>query len=99
MYLNLLFLIVHKHFLLLTLVCLARYLHGLSKNYKMDINHCNVEAMHQPIDCLSQDIINTYKIMRSHWSNFSVQDIAKFKPLVQPLFLHPKLNVRPKDIM
>lgn len=69
----------------------GRYLPGLSKTIKTDIYHCNVEAMRRPVDCFSADVVETYKILSSHWPSFSRDELeVLFKGSHQPLFLVPK---------
>jgi hypothetical protein len=68
-----------------------RYLPCLSKTIKTDMYHCNAEAMRPPVDCYSKDVVNTFKILLSHWPVFSSEELeVLFKGSQQPLFLVPK---------
>jgi hypothetical protein len=50
--------------------------------------------MRKPVDCYSEDVVNTYKTLTAHWPIFTLQELAIFVDCVQPFFLTPKS--RPK---
>lgn len=70
-----------------------RYLPGESKNWKIDVLHCNPNKMRQPVTCYDADVINTYKAMVSHWPVWSKKDNLE-KPRPHPLFLQPKHKIK-----
>ena len=80
---------IHFYHLMFT----NRYTPLLSKMYKMDIIHCNVKNMPQPINCYCPDLLATYKALRSHWLRMSQKDLLKFDG-VQPVFLRPKMKLK-----
>jgi hypothetical protein len=69
-------------------------LKGLSKTVKTNIYHCNSESMRKPVDCYSEDVVNTYKTLTAHWPIFCLKELAMYADCVQPFFLTPKS--RPK---
>ena len=75
-----------------------RYLPGLSKTVKSDIYYYNSEAMRKPVDMYSLDVIRTYKVLVSHWLEFSIEELA-MKPFngIHHFFLTPKLKLKSSD--
>jgi hypothetical protein len=53
--------------------------------------------MRKPVDCYSQDVLETYKTLTVHWPIFSSDELAIFAGSVQPFFLTPKLRVKKND--
>jgi hypothetical protein len=71
---------------------------GLSKTVKTDIYHCNIEAMQRPVKCFSMDVVRMYKILSSHWPQFSHEELEVLFRGSQPLFLVPKKVKISEDI-
>jgi hypothetical protein len=47
--------------------------------------------MRPPVDCFSFDVVNTFKLLSSHWPIFSSEELqVLFKGSSQPFFLVPK---------
>lgn len=77
--------------------CFGRYLPMLSKNYKMDIQHCSNHSMRKPLDVYCEDIVLTFKTLKSHWPTFSEKDLEKWEGRPHPIFLTPKSNIKKND--
>jgi hypothetical protein len=73
---------------------MSRYLPGLSKTIKLDIKHCNEESLHRSVDYYSEDVIETFKCLKSHWPMFTADDLSELPGRVQPMFLVPKPKFR-----
>ena len=82
---------------MLTLFSLVRYLPALSKTIKLDIKRCNQEQLRRPVDCYTEDVVRTFKCLKSHWPNFTAQDLAELPNGAQPLFLVPKPKIKKCD--
>jgi hypothetical protein len=54
-----------------------RYLPALSKTIKLDIKRCNQEQLRRPVDYYTEDVIRTYKALKSHWPTFTAEDLAE----------------------
>ena len=78
-------------------MCTCRYTPGLSKTVKTDIYHCNSESMRKPVDCYSEDVLQTYKTLTAHWPMFNADELAVFPNSVQPIFLTPKLKIKKNE--
>jgi hypothetical protein len=54
--------------------------------------------MRKPVDTYSPNVVNTYKVLVSHWPEFSADDL-NVKPFngVQPFFLTPKQKIKTID--
>jgi hypothetical protein len=74
-----------------------RYLPALSKTIKLDIKRCNQEQLRRPVDCYTEDVIRTYKALKSHWPTFSAKDLAELPNKAQPMFLVPKPKFKKSD--
>jgi len=76
----------------------GRYLPSLSKTYKMDIKHCSSHAMRKHVDVYCKDVVDTFKILKSHWPLFTKKKLEeKFDGQPHPVFLQPKARVKKGD--
>ena len=50
--------------------------------------------MKKPLDYYGLDFVDTYKILTSHWLEFTLIDLATFLEGVQPFFLTLKLRIK-----
>ena len=50
--------------------------------------------MRKPVDCYSEDVLQTYKTLTVHWPVFNVDELVVFPNSVQPFFLTPKLKIK-----
>jgi hypothetical protein len=53
--------------------------------------------MRKPVDCYSEDVLQTYKTLTAHWPVFNTNELAVFPSSVQPFFLTPKLKIKKND--
>ena len=76
---------------------LVRYLPTLSKTIKLDIKRCNQEQLRSPVDCYTEDVIRMFKCLKSHWPNFTAEDLAELPNGAQPMFLVLKPKIKKSD--
>jgi hypothetical protein len=43
----------------------------------LDIKRCNQEQLRRPVDYYTEDVIRTYKALKSHWPTFTAEDLAE----------------------
>lgn len=53
--------------------------------------------MRKPVDCYSNDVLETYKTLTAHWPVFSLDELAVFLGSVQPFILTSKLKVKKNE--
>ena len=53
--------------------------------------------MRKPVDCYSEDVLQTYKTLTVHWPVFNADELVVFPNSVQPFFLTPKLKIKKNE--
>jgi hypothetical protein len=64
---------------------------------KVDIYHCNKEAMYKLVDGYNCDVVNTFKTLVSYWLVFTKDDLASCKNHMQSFFLTPHYRIKKND--
>lgn len=78
--------------------CLCRYNPSLSKNYKMDIEHCSKHSIRHSIDCSDPDVVDSFKRLSARWPKFKKKELEdRFEGNPHPVFLMAKSNFNPED--
>lgn len=79
-------------------VFVIRYNPSLSKNYKLDIEHCSKHSIRHSIDCADSDVVDTFKRMSERWPKFTKEELQdRFEGNPHPVFLMAKTNWKFND--